>query len=230
MEAFGEGGREDTSSKERDGGSKEGEERHREEQGSKKDEEKENRADELLANVSREAVNSLQLGPVAKKGRVAELRTSAIALRRARHPRATKRTAVSKSDNEKASLGEIPRETRFSSPGFKLPQPTMGHSTPDDVVPGLPSRRDSLFGFGALESPLVLSPVQVFSLVADQDTENMHEHNKSIEDNECDSIKKLLGTYDIPLRKQNAKNKKRQTKQRAKRVSEVWAAMPCIMS
>ena len=184
-------------------------------EGSSKEEEKENRVDESLTHSSNETP---QVSRGTRKRKLMEMKDSSVVLRRVRHPRAMKKIAGS---NVKLPLEEKPRKAPFSSPDFKLPQPTLGHSTPGDIGPSLAPRRDSLFGFEALESPLVLSPVQSMSFLADQDTDKSMEHNKSLEDSKhkLSSVKKLLGTYDIPLKKPTPRNRKRHTKQKTKRVS-----------
>ena len=182
------------------------------------EEEKENRQDESLTNSGSETP---QVSRGTSKRKITEMKDSSVVLRRVRHPRAMKKIAGSKLDNIKLPLEEKTRKVPFSSPDFKLPQPTLGHSTPGDIGPSLVPRRDSLFGFEALESPLVLSPVQSMSFLADQDTDKSMEHNKSLEDSrrKSSSVKKLLGTYDIPLKKLTPRNRKRHTKQKTKRVS-----------
>ena len=149
------------------------------------EEEKENRRDESLSESSREAH-----GATTRRKR----KDSSVVLRRVRHPRAMKKMAGSKLPlHEKAPL---------SSPDIKLPQPTLGHSTPGDIGPSLPApRRDSLFGFEALESPLVLSPVQSMSFLGDEESEHPSPT----------SVKKLL-TYDIPLKKPTPRNRKQKKK------------------
>ena len=177
------------------------------------EEEKENRFDESLTNSSSETPQA------ARKRKVTQMRDSSVVLRRVRDPRAMKKTKL---DNIKQ---ERSRKAPFSSPDFKLPQPTLGHSTPGDIgISSLPpQRRNSLFGFETLESPLVLSPVQSMSFLADQDADETADHNRSLlEDgkkHKPSSVKKLLGTYDIPLKKPTPRNRKRHTKQKNKRVS-----------
>ena len=177
-------------------------------------EEKENRLDKSSSNISSETPRA------TRKRKIAEMKDSSVVLRRVRHPRAMKKIAGSKLDDMKQ---EKLRMAPFSSPDFKLPQPTLGHSTPGDIGPSLAPRRDSLFGFEALESPLVLSPVQSISFLADQDADMTTDHNKSLEESKrkSSSVKKLLGTYDIPLKKPTPRNRKGHTKQKTKRVSIV---------
>lgn len=177
-----------------------------------REEEKENRLDESLTNSSSETPQ------VTRKRKITQMRDSSVVLRRVRHPRAMKKTKL---DNIKQ---ESSRKAPFSSPDFKLPQPMLGHSTPGDIGgPSLaPQRRDSLFGFEALESPLVLSPVQSMSFLADQDADETVDQDRSLEEGikrKPSSVNKLLGTYDIPLKKPTPRNRKRHTKQKNKRVS-----------
>ena len=185
-------------------------------------EEKENRLDESLTlNISDEAMDSPQEGPATRKRKIPKVKDSTVVIRRVRHPRVMKRVSQLKLDDTKLPLQEKRRKAPFLSPDFKLPQPTLGHSTPGDLGPSIAPRRDSLFGFEALESPLVLSPVHSMSYLADQDVDKTTEHNKSLEDgkHKSSSVKKLLGTYDIPLKRPTPRNKKRHVKQKNKRVS-----------
>jgi hypothetical protein len=177
------------------------------------EEEKENRLDESLANSSSETRQA------TKKRKITRIRDSSVVLRRVRHPKAMKKTKLDNIKQEKS------RKAPFS-PDFKLPQPTLGHSTPGDMGgPSLPPpRRDSLFGFEALESPLVLSPVQSMSFLADLDEDKTADHDRSLEDGikrKPSLVKKLRGTYDIPLKKPTPRNRKRHTKQKNKRVSRL---------
>lgn len=189
------------------------------EDGSKEgaEEEKENRLDESLSNVSSETPKA---GQMTRKRKITEMKASSVVLRRVRHPRAMKKFIGSNLDDKKLPLEEKLRMAPFSSPDFKLPQPTLGHSTPGDISPSMAPRRDSLFGFEALESPLVLSPVQSMSFLTDLDADMTTDHNKSLEESKhkSSSVKKLLGTYDIPLKKPTPRNRKRHTKQKTKKV------------
>ena len=99
----------------------------------------------------------------------------------------------------------------ITSPVFKLPKPTLGHSTPGD----LPApRRDSLFGFDVLESPLTLSPVQATSYVETPTKTSPQKPNVS----HSSFSSKLQGTYDLAVRSKPTPNKK-QGRKKSKQVS-----------
>lgn len=185
------------------------------------EEEKENRLDD--ESLMKQSGETPQVDQTSKKRKITGAKESSVILKKMRHPRAMKKIAGSKLDSTTKKLPlQAKKAAPFSSPNFKLPQPTLGHSTPGDIdlASLAPQRRDSLFGFEALESPLVLSPVQSTSFLADQDADKTIEHNESLEDGKCkpSSEKKLLGTYDIPLKKPTPRNRKRHTRQK-KRVS-----------
>lgn len=83
----------------------------------------------------------------------------------------------------------------LSSPDFKIPKPTLGHSTPSSADRNA-IRRHSLFGFEALDSPLTLSPVTSTPYLQDSPFKSPEEKiTKS------SSYSRLIGTYDIPIRK-----------------------------
>ena len=180
-------------------------------------EEKENRMDNSMTSGSHEDV-SLPPAKTTRRKRKATgtkitQKTDTVIARKVRNPR-SKRTSVLRVQEQKRP---------FASPDFKIPQPTLGHSTPGDLAPSTIQRRDSLFGFGALESPLVLSPVSSMLGPHDKDeTNDFPESRGSPEEISKDKSggQRLLGTYDIPIRKPTPKNKKRNTKQKNKRVSQ----------
>ena len=157
---------------------------------------KENRLDDSLRDVSCEAVASTEEPtPIRKTVNASKNFTLKIRRRRVRAKRSTSGTSTDK---------KLP----FVNSDFKLPQPRLGHSTPGDIGPSAIPRRDSLFGFGVLESPLLLSPVPSLSYNADDTPEqkNSPEETKP----KSASVGRVLGTYDIPIRKPTPRNRKRQ--------------------
>lgn len=182
------------------------------------DEGKENRQSQT--KIGDEVVPSPEIKPTLRKRKKASIQESpTVILRRVRHPR-TKRVSGAKVE-DKTPLWEKPGKLPFASPDFKLPQPTLGHSTPGDMGPSEFPQRDSLFGFDALESPLVLSPVPSMSYMADLDASHASTRQRdSLEKvKNSSSARRFLGTYDIPIRKQTQRNKRKNTKQKNKRVS-----------
>ena len=181
---------------------------------------KENRIDNSMTKESHKDVSSPQAKITVRKRKstrakvaVATDNSATSITRKFRHPR-SKRVSVIRAEEQKHP---------FASPDFKIPQPTMGHSTPGDLVPSDIQRRDSLFGFGALESPLVLSPVTTLLHPDDHDSSaGSPESRGSPEETKTKwSGKRRLGTYDIPLRKPTPRNKKRNAKQKNKRVRQM---------
>lgn len=83
----------------------------------------------------------------------------------------------------------------LSSPDFKIPKPTLGHSTPSSADRNA-IRRHSLFGFEVLDSPLTLSPVTSTPYL--QDSPFKSPEGKITKSS---SYSRLIGTYDIPIRK-----------------------------
>ena len=177
-----------------------------------------------LTDVSREAVASPQAKPILRKRKASFEKSPSVILRRVRRPRASKTTGDVVKD--KKTLQEKQSKKPFVSPGFKIPQPKLGHSTPGgDATPIAGPRRDSLFGFEVLESPLVLSPVPSMAHHNNQQDARVSPEQKDSPEQEKRkslSFKRLIGTYDIPFRKPTPKNKKRSTKQKNKRVSKVF--------
>ena len=95
-------------------------------------------------------------------------------------------TPVKRAQKSKPSL---------SSPDFKIPKPTLGHSTPSSADRNA-IRRHSLFGFEALDSPLTLSPVTSTPYL--QESPFKSPEGKITKSS---SYSRLIGTYDIPIRK-----------------------------
>lgn len=184
------------------------------------DEGKENRLyEESLINMSHESPPSPEPRAALRKRNQARMEKSPTTiLRRVKHHRA--KTIFDARVKDKIPQPGKPGKHPFLSPDFKLPKPTLGHSTPGDLGPSKVTRRDSLFGFADLESPLVLSPVQSASYVADPDgSGGSPEHRESPEDVKKSSLsQRWVGTYDIPIRKPTPKNK-RNGKANKKRVS-----------
>ena len=81
------------------------------------------------------------------------------------------------------------------SPEFKIPKPTLGQSTPNTADRGA-VRRQSLFGFETLESPLTLSPVAATPFLQESPAKSPEEKIT-----QSSSYNRLVGTYDIPIRK-----------------------------
>lgn len=100
-----------------------------------------------------------------------------------------------------------PRQvSSLTSPDFKVPKPALGHSTPSSV-PKRIAKRESLFGFESLESPLTLSPVAASPYVQETPLRSPEGGIRR-----SSSYSKLLGTYDIPLRKPTPKQRRRKAK------------------
>lgn len=187
------------------------------------DERKEN--EQSFINMSLEALASNQSMGMLRKKQTTAMKSPTVVMRRVRHPRA-KRAAprVKVEVNRKLPKDDRVKKFPLSSPELKLPQPTLGHSTPGDIGPSLAPRRDSLFGFDVLESPLVLSPVPVVTYPDDDKSSSVSpKQRESSEEVKRKSMpaQMLLGTYDIPLRKPTPKGKKKAAKQKNKRVSQV---------
>lgn len=115
----------------------------------------------------------------------------------------------------------IPRtKSPVTSPEFKIPKPTLGHSTPSIADRGA-IRRQSLFGFETLESPLTLSPVAATPFL--QESSLMSPEEKITRSS---SYNKLVGTYDIPIRKPTPR--KHQARRKTRKVSDTWLVGPLI--
>ena len=95
----------------------------------------------------------------------------------------------------------------LSNPEFKVPKPPMGHSTPGTVEKT--KRRNSYFGFADLESPIKLSPVKGSSFA-----ERLPSKSPTPEEQTNKPYKRVVGTYDIPLRRPTPRQaRRRQQKQ-----------------
>lgn len=107
-----------------------------------------------------------------------------------------------------------------SSPELKVPTPSLGHSTPSSVSRKASSRRPSLYGFEALDSPLSLSPVSASPYT--QVTPFKSPQSKA---KEPSPYTKLLGINDIPLKKPTPKRHCGKRKEQPNRSSEIdaWA-------
>ena len=100
------------------------------------------------------------------------------------------------------------RVSSLLSPGFKVPKPTLGHSTPSNVG-NTPKKDDSLFGFDALDTPLPLSPV--FPEIDDFSPSTSI--SKSPEQSPVKlarrvSFSKVDGVYSVPSHKAQTRRKK----------------------
>ena len=170
--------------------------------------------EESPTNVSHE---SPEARPALRRRKRARMENSPT--RRVKHHRAKRISEASVKDNipQPGKPGKHP----FMNPDLIPPKPTLGHSTPGELDLSNVPRRDSLFGFAYLESPLVLSPVPSTSYVSDPDgSGGSPEHRQSPEDvRKPSSTQRWIGTYDIPIRKPTPKNKKRNAKANNKRVS-----------
>lgn len=83
-----------------------------------------------------------------------------------------------------------------SAVGTKVPNPTLGHSTPSGGVPAKSSGL-SLFGFEQLESPLLLSPV-----TCSPKTDCLAADKVEVEEAvQTPSVRQHRWIYDIPLRR-----------------------------
>ena len=182
------------------------------------DEGKENRLhEESPTNMSHASPEDR---PALRKRKQARIENSpTIILRRVKRHRAKRVSEASVKDKiaQPGKAGKRP----FPSPDFILPKPTLGHSTPGELGPSNIPRRDSLFGFADLESPLVLSPVPSATYVTDPGgSGGSPEDRQSPEDvGKSSSTQRWIGTYDIPIRRPTPKNKKRNAKAKNKRVS-----------
>ena len=127
--------------------------------------------------------------------------------------RKKRRTRKESSNNFKSPVAKPSKhKPLLSSPDFKLPRPTLGHSTPSSGD----TRRQSLFGFAALESPLTLSPVAASPYIQES-------HFKSPEPKPArSSYTRLLGTYDIPLRNPTPRRQQKK-KQQSSGELQAWA-------
>ena len=112
-------------------------------------------------------------------------------------------TPVKRAQKSKPSL---------SSPDIKIPKPTLGHSTPSSADRNA-IRRHSLFGFEALDSPLTLSPVTSTPYL--QETPFKSPEGKIAKSS---SYSKLIGTYDIPIRKPSPR--KQQARRKIAKVND----------
>lgn len=100
------------------------------------------------------------------------------------------------------------RVSSLLSPDFKVPKPTLGHSTPSNVG-STPKKDDSLFGFEDFDTPLPLSPV--FPELDDfspSTSISKSPEQSPVKLGKANSFTKVGGVYSVPSHKAQTRRKK----------------------
>lgn len=95
-----------------------------------------------------------------------------------------------------------PNSSSHSSPHFSVPKPRLGESTPDAVKEK--HHRDSLYGFGELDSPIRFSPIG----------HSPYEKRSSSPAEEPPAKRRLEGMYDLPIRPARTRRPKGKAKRK----------------
>lgn len=110
--------------------------------------------------------------------------------------------------------------------GTKVPNPTLGHSTPGGGAPSMKCNGPSLFGFEHLESPLLLSPVGCRPSA--QETDSLAADELELEQSvQPSSLRRHRWIYDIPLRRSTPRRAPNRRKVLGRQVCNLAVLLGC---